>query len=247
MKLNLIQTQQVADFLHTYTCLSTAVQEELLDHLCCGIEDAMRRGSTFEEAFAAARGRWNEDEVRKIHSSTQNQSFMIKLFLAASLAALFTLSPWTLSEEPAPAIASLTTEGCDMSSDPPRTCPLAAAACSSHHGFGMRIHPITKAEVLHRGVDYRASMGTPVQAAGRGTVVEAGEQGAYGYCILIRHDDIYHTRYAHLSKIDVQVGDELDAGATIGAVGSTGASTGPHLHFEILVDGEPVDPAMYIP
>jgi murein DD-endopeptidase MepM/ murein hydrolase activator NlpD len=247
MKLNTKQTQQVADFLRTYTQLSYATQEELLDHLCCEIEDAMRGGASFEEAFKAVQGRWNEDEVQKIHSSTQNKSFMIKIFLAASLAAILTLSPWLVADQFPSSGAAPLPETTTSALDPPNNCPLPVENCSLHHGFGPRWHPITKKKVLHRGIDYQAPMGTEVSAAGEGIVSEAGHKGAYGYCIVIQHDDTYQTLYAHLSRVDVAVGDEIKAGAPIGAVGSSGASTGPHLHFEILENGAPVDPELYIP
>ena len=109
-------------------------------------------------------------------------------------------------------------------------------------GFGMRIHPITGEEKFHSGIDIGASEGTPVGAAGAGEVTMAGWNGGYGNCVMINHGNGLETLYGHLSAIMVSVGDLVSAGQTIGAVGSTGNSTGPHLHFEISQNGELIDP-----
>lgn len=108
--------------------------------------------------------------------------------------------------------------------------------------FGNRIHPISGEQSFHDGIDIGASMGDPVQASKGGTVISAGEDGGYGNCVVIDHGNGELTRYAHLSEINVQVGDSLQTGQQLGKVGSTGNSTGPHLHFEIIKDGTPVDP-----
>ncbi|MEU9603719.1 peptidoglycan DD-metalloendopeptidase family protein [Streptomyces sp. NPDC048057] len=98
----------------------------------------------------------------------------------------------------------------------------------------------------HTGTDFPAPQGTPVVAAGVGTVVEAGWAGAYGQSVVIEHDGGVRTRYAHLSAIEVSVGQTVRAGDAIGAVGSTGNSTGPHLHLEFIVNGVAVDPMTYL-
>jgi murein DD-endopeptidase MepM/ murein hydrolase activator NlpD len=113
--------------------------------------------------------------------------------------------------------------------------------------FGMRKHPIHGDMRLHAGLDVAAPTGTPVAAAAAGEVVHAGPSGGYGNLIKIRHADGTETRYAHLSRIDVTKGQTVPIGHPIGAVGSTGASTGPHLHFEIRKDGKPIDPRPLLP
>lgn len=97
----------------------------------------------------------------------------------------------------------------------------------------------------HTGLDIAASSGTKVRAALSGTVIEAGWEGAYGNMITIEHEDGMVTRYAHLSSIGVNAGDEVKRGDVIGACGSTGNTTGPHLHFEVLIDGEFQNPTDY--
>ncbi len=114
-------------------------------------------------------------------------------------------------------------------------------------GYGLRADPIHGGTVNHPGFDLAAATGTEVAAAARGTVVHAGPAGTYGNLVTLRHDNGFETRYAHLSEVDVKVGDVVEAGAELGKVGSTGYSTGPHLHFEVRRDGQPIDPAPLLP
>lgn len=118
--------------------------------------------------------------------------------------------------------------------------PLEFTRVSS--GYGMRFHPISGKQKPHLGVDYAAPTGTPVRTIGDGVVTFAGWQNGYGNTIEVQHRDNQLTKFAHLSRIDVRVGQKLAQGDFIGAVGSTGASTGPHLHFEFRVKGDPQDP-----
>jgi murein DD-endopeptidase MepM/ murein hydrolase activator NlpD len=108
----------------------------------------------------------------------------------------------------------------------------------------MRFHPISGKQKAHLGVDYAAPTGTPVRTIGDGVVTFAGVQRGYGNVVEISHKDDQSTLYAHLSRIDVRKGQRVGQGDLVGAVGSTGASTGPHLHFEFRVDGQHQDPLM---
>jgi murein DD-endopeptidase MepM/ murein hydrolase activator NlpD len=101
-----------------------------------------------------------------------------------------------------------------------------------------RFHPILRTYRPHHGTDYAASIGTPVSAIGKGTVVRAEWYKGYGRCVDIRHNGTYTSRYGHLSAIAVRAGQSVGQGQYIGRVGSSGLSTGPHLHFEMLVNGE---------
>jgi len=105
-----------------------------------------------------------------------------------------------------------------------------------------RLHPIYKTTRPHRGTDYAAPTGTPVYAAGDGRVVKAGYTGANGNYVFIQHGDQYVTRYLHLNKRMVKSGQRVAQSQVIGTVGSTGAATGPHLHYEFLVNGVHRDP-----
>ncbi len=109
-------------------------------------------------------------------------------------------------------------------------------------GFANRFHPIQRAWRQHLGVDYAAPTGTPVRTVGDGVVKFAGWQNGYGNVVEIRHAQNRETLYAHLSRIDVRKGQRIEQGDNIGAVGTTGWSTGPHLHFEFRINGEHQDP-----
>ena len=120
------------------------------------------------------------------------------------------------------------------------TSPLEFSRVSS--GYGMRFHPISGQRKAHLGVDYAAPTGTPVRTIGDGVVTFAGWQRGYGNVIQIQHKDRQSSLYAHLSRIDVSRGQRVEQGDRVGAVGSTGASTGPHLHFEFRTNDVPQDP-----
>ncbi len=110
--------------------------------------------------------------------------------------------------------------------------------------FAMRMHPILNTWKQHNGVDYGAPSGTPVRTIGDGVVEFAGWQNGYGNVVHIKHGNELATVYAHLSRIDVAKGAKVEQGETIGAVGQTGWATGPHLHFEVKVDGVQQDPVL---
>ncbi len=110
-------------------------------------------------------------------------------------------------------------------------------------GFAMRLHPIMNTWRKHTGIDFAAPTGTAVRAVGDGTVEFAGQQNGYGNVIILKHRNSQETVYAHLSRIDVRVGQAVNQSQFIGAVGSTGWATGPHLHFELRVNGVYTDPS----
>ena len=108
--------------------------------------------------------------------------------------------------------------------------------------FGNRNHPVLKSVKFHRGVDIAVSLGTPVYAGIKGIVTFAGKRGNYGNLVEIEGSDGIKVRYAHLSKIDVIAGQRVSDGEKVAETGNTGMSTGPHLHYEIIVDESPVNP-----
>lgn len=113
--------------------------------------------------------------------------------------------------------------------------------------FGSRVHPMSGTWRVHRGVDVVAELGQPVKASFTGTVVFAGWNGAHGKTVHVVHDGHWSTRYSHLSTWEVEAGQVVQKGQLIGFAGSTGQSTGPHVHFELLHEGEPVDPEAELP
>lgn len=113
-------------------------------------------------------------------------------------------------------------------------------------GFGQRLDPFSGEGVFHSGVDISAPSGTRVESAGDGIILQAGVQSGYGNAIVIDHGFGMTTKYGHLSKIFVVVGQEVKRGQVVGAVGMTGRATGPHLHYEVIVNDTPVNPMKYL-
>ena len=109
----------------------------------------------------------------------------------------------------------------------------------------MRVHPITGQNRMHNGLDMNGAMGDPIKAAKAGTVILSGVKGGYGNTVMIDHGGGMVTLYAHQSQLGVAVGDKVSTGQVIGYVGSTGQSTGPHLHFEVRIGGQPTNPMAY--
>jgi murein DD-endopeptidase MepM/ murein hydrolase activator NlpD len=122
-----------------------------------------------------------------------------------------------------------------LSGDPELTSP-----------FGYRADPFLGRPMLHPGVDLAEPYGTEIHAAAAGRVAHTGAAGGSGIMVEIDHGNGLSTRYAHMSEALVAEGEEVDKGAVLGRLGSTGRSTGPHLHYEVRVDGEPVDPERFL-
>ncbi len=112
-------------------------------------------------------------------------------------------------------------------------------------GWGMRMHPIYRIPRFHYGMDFTAPTGTDVVATGNGIVKEVGRDGGYGNIVLIDHGYGYETLYGHLLKSNVKVGQQINRGDVIGFIGSSGASVGPHLHYEVMKNGQKVNPQNY--
>jgi len=112
--------------------------------------------------------------------------------------------------------------------------------------FGYRHSPFTGQLQSHKGMDIAAKTGTPIYAPARGVVTAAGNEGAYGLCVDIRHGGGLSTRYAHMEKYVVETGQTVERGQLIGHVGRSGRATGPHLHYEVRLNGVPTNPAAYI-
>jgi murein DD-endopeptidase MepM/ murein hydrolase activator NlpD len=145
--------------------------------------------------------------------------------------------------------AELVADAVNVSPGPAATGDVPASAHTRHDvtsGFGWRRDPITGEARFHRGVDLRSAYGEDVAAVGAGKVVFSGSQGSYGTTVVVEHSNGTRTRYAHLSETGVSAGDRVERGQLIGRSGTSGRTTGPHLHLEV-VDrhGRPIDPTTY--
>ena len=128
----------------------------------------------------------------------------------------------------------------------PFITPVAGAAFDRSSGFGARVDPFTGRYAFHPGVDFAGPWGAAVTATAPGTVIFAGNRGGYGNMVEIDHGFGLHTRYGHLSKITVAAGAKVGKGSVIGRLGSTGRSTGPHVHYEVWYDNVVRNPSYFI-
>lgn len=126
----------------------------------------------------------------------------------------------------------------------PQVAPAHVKMVTSSYGY--RRDPFTGAAAMHSGLDFRGPRGAPIYAAAKGRVSFVGTKSGYGKTVEITHGNGMMTRYAHMSRFDIQVGQSIEAGAVIGGIGSTGRSTGPHLHFEVRINGRAVNPRPFL-
>lgn len=143
----------------------------------------------------------------------------------------------------APAAATCELPGGDLKRSPLQTRrPVIGEDVRITSGYGMRRHPLLALTRMHNGVDWAAPTGTPVVAAAAGRIVSAGVNGEYGNVVLMDHGGGWQTVYSQLAAFDVAEGDCVPFRAPIGKVGATGLASGPHLHFEVRFNGQPLDP-----
>ena len=134
---------------------------------------------------------------------------------------------------------------CEVLNDLPLEKPLQTLEVNDKYGW--RRDPFTKRSRFHSGLDFEGTYRDTVYATANGIVEKARWRGGYGRCVVIKHAEDFQTLYGHLSRIFVAVGDSIIVGQAIGRVGSTGRSTGSHLHYEIIHDGKSIDPCNYVP
>lgn len=256
------QLHDLADYLRIGLRRYEPLQEELLDHLACMIEEKMASGMDFKTAKSEALEYFTKDEVQRTEGKTlyfvHTKPVLMKIFslLGITIALGIIVFP-DKEQEPKPEFAA-TVEVVEpeliapnflefaLPTDPPDIAPLNG----NHHitsGYGMRVHPVFNKKMLHRGMDFKAPLGTPILATADGTIEFADDEPNYGLKIVIQHDGQYKSLYAHMSEIKVAVGEKVTKGTVIGLVGNSGKSTAPHLHYEIIKDGKAVNPAEYLP
>nr|WP_095013303.1 M23 family metallopeptidase [Tsuneonella mangrovi] len=147
---------------------------------------------------------------------------------------------WQSLDQNGPSVPPVTSTSVSI----PSQMPVDSARTTSN--FGMREHPVLGGLRKHKGIDLAAPVGTPVHATADGVVERADRFSSYGLFVAIDHGANLETRYAHMSRLAVAEGEHVKKGEVIGYVGSTGRSTGPHLHYEVRVDGQAVNPAPYM-
>jgi murein DD-endopeptidase MepM/ murein hydrolase activator NlpD len=247
IELNDFQIQYIEAKLAEVQLRDQDLAEEILDHLCCVVEEQMAAGQPFSRSVTIAFTAFQKDEMQEIQAQIFSIHSKKRLLMRVSLLVLALLMVFSgflwnrKGGEPPLAIPTAV----NFNFEPPSISPLGSAF-SVTSSFGPRTHPLLKKKMKHNGIDLKAPEGTPILATASGRVETATYEKRYGYHIILRHDSIYQTMYAHLSEILVEEGQIVDLGDTIGKVGSSGQSVGPHLHYEVIKDGKYDDPEKYL-
>lgn len=228
--LSSLQLEHIKKTMH-YDALQEDVADEMLDHLATCIELSMLNGCTFESAILQARTALPSETITQINNTYKRNKLMKKVKRTSPIAALFMVLAVAISSQL-------------ISQEEKWQLPITQSDITvMSSGFGLRNHPIQKTKKLHTGMDYVAPLGTPVKAVKTGIIKETvTNTTGYGNYIIVEHHDGSQSLYAQLNEIKVSVNDSVTGGSIIGTVGSSGTSTGPHLHFEMIKEGQKVNP-----
>lgn len=221
--------------LHTQGLNYNRLEGELLDHICCAVEHQMQENNaSFEEAYAQTIDAFGKQGILKVQKDT------IKAAKTRTISRRIAAMSTTIA-----ACLILFIGVVVQAQERPDAHPLRKSipVCS---GFGKRVHPMSKKLRFHSGVDMRVPVGTKVYAPAGGKITEAGFHQGRGHYIVIQHNETYTTTYWHLSKILVKKNQFIAKGANIALTGSSGFSTGPHLHYEVRKNGKVVNPKQYL-
>jgi hypothetical protein len=245
------------------------LQGEILDHVCCMTEQKMGEGYSFAYSADAIFKVFGKDELKKLQdetiSLTHQKSSLMKNIVFAFLTSLVVLAGFfffpkednikTEKAVPTPCPHKVISQpyhpdekvstAFEIFDKPPSRPPLNGDFHVTS-GFGPRMHPIFKEKKLHLGIDFKAPMGTLIYATSDGTIEKAEYDEKHGNFISIKHDDEYSTKYSHMNELSVKVGEKVKKGDVIGKVGSSGMSTAPHLHYEVIKNGKRVNPRNYL-
>lgn len=207
------------------------IKNEILDHVCCLVEQNMAEGKSFSEAFSSSLMLFQDENFeqlkKEIPRNTVNRKLITSRLITSGVAACIFMFVFVVDAQ-----------------DRPELNPVGDEYRVSSK-FGKRYHPILKKEKFHSGIDIVTPIGTHVKATADGTVEQIKESKGYGKYIVLKHDNNYSTLYATLGEYKVFVGQKVDKGQIIALSGNSGMSTAPHLHYEVIKQGEKVDPADY--
>ena len=209
----------------------SAIRREMVDHYMSMYEDILEGDSSPEEAKNTV---FQSIDKHRLKSLNRDYLFINHKHSIYMGSLIFALSSFFM----------LFNQQTSSLFDPPSISPIERGEIVS--AFGMRVHPASKTEKMHFGIDIKAPMGAEVVAPEDAVVLEVGYTTKKGNYIVLKHDDIYETRFFHLQLIDVEEGQEVKKGKPIAKVGNTGLSSLPHLHYEVLKNGKQVNPAAFL-
>ncbi|MEM8558030.1 MAG: M23 family metallopeptidase [Bacteroidota bacterium] len=230
------QVEHIVADLRYRGLLYAPLLDDLVDHVCCLTEARLDEAEPFEDAYAAALAGFGGTRglhriQRRTRSAASPHVTLLRTMAYASTAVAAALF----------AVLSF-----NASAQEPSVLPFAKEHLVRVSAeFGQAAKAWRGTQRLHRGVDFVVPEGTPIYATGPGVVEVRDDPHGYGLNIVLTHSNVYTSRYSHLSRFAVEDGQTVTQGDLIGYAGNTGRSTGPHLHYEVLRNGEPVDPSAY--
>lgn len=213
--------------------------EELEDHYISSVEHKIKMGQEADEALYSTLKELDSIEFEYSPAVAHKTLAFAALFCLLSLIGLYF---YLFVSVPSAASNNNTKSRLEA----PQNWPIATPSKIITSEFGPRHHHLLKTKKHHSGIDIKASQGTPVLASNGGLILEAGYHQKYGNYIVLQHNDRFSTRYMHLSSLTIESCDIVVMGEQMGNVGSTGLSSGPHLHFEILDNGQAIDPMIFL-
>lgn len=243
---------EIAKLLKARGLRSKVLREEYLDHYSSQYEGLKRDGIPHDNAIEIIQDEITKMDIHKAHQAYFDLHFKKPILMTSTFLVLLSFLISIPNNSEAPLAEHTCSEEMDFMAvnvsydEPPSINPVKKHNLRVYSGFGMRLHPVLKTKKFHKGVDIIADIGTPIIAPSDGIVVEVGFDKKKGNYIEIKHDEIYSTRYFHLSKISVYTDQEIKIGSKIGEIGNTGASSSPHLHYEVIKAGKNVDPIDYL-
>ncbi len=239
-------TEHISKLIDQSGIRNNTLKEELLDHYLSAIEENVATGMSFRKALQQCSKLISTKDLSTIKRTHFFLNYKNHIMTGSSL--IIVICTLLLTNITPRIDIQSTTQ------DPPSICPLSEITKNDitsgfglrTSGFGLRTHPVTNHTKQHNGIDLKAKLGDIVVSPSNGTISETGYNNREGNYIVIKHDNIYQTKYTHLSKIKVIEKAQVLKGEEIGEVGTTGLSTAPHLHYEVFKSGIQVDPIDYL-
>jgi len=222
--------KEINEWLKKRGIRNAVLREEYLDHYMSQLESGAEGDKSFQQALKEVKSSIDRLNGNAIVWSYYSIHYKNKFMMVITILALFSFFNLPFVSE----------------NEPPSIAPVEGHNYLISSTFGNRVHPKSKMVKFHKGLDIKGSLGDKIVAPSGGIISETGFKEGIGHYIVIKHDEVYSSRYHHLSKIAVSKNHKVNIGDKIGEIGTSGWSSGPHLHYEVLKNGKNVDPALFL-
>lgn len=233
---------RIIDLLKLSGVTDNQTLEELTDHYLSHIETEVNRGVNLQQTIRDTYQEIAQLDTTQLKKTKKSNHYKYILFFGFLILGMvvFILNKNDID------LSSQLVSTETLSASPPTGYPIHQSDFEIYSEFGMIKHPLMNKKMQHQGIDIRADIGTTVLSTGYGKIIESGFSKKAGNFIVIKHNEVYSTKYFHLSEIFVQDNEIVEEGQIIASVGNTGMSSMPHLHYEIVKDGVPINPRPFV-